>query len=117
MERTTKLTSYMCMSQVFATAVRKTIYSAVVISGSVAVFIVQGSEDNISYTYSSGKHPKFVVMGSTAKDIIACNYVKNGPCALPLTMGEVRIMPTKLIWIVVQKGKIEPFSLLTSNFH
>lgn len=40
MEGTTKLTSYMCHEPSFTTAVRKTIYSAVVISGSVAVFIV-----------------------------------------------------------------------------
>ncbi len=38
MEGTTKLTSYMC-HEPSSTAVRKTIYS-VVISGSVAVFIV-----------------------------------------------------------------------------
>ncbi len=39
MEGTTNLTSHMCHEPSFA-AVRKTIYSAVVISGSVAVFIV-----------------------------------------------------------------------------
>jgi hypothetical protein len=39
MEGTTKLTSYMCYDEPSFTAVRKTIHS-VVISGSVAVFIV-----------------------------------------------------------------------------